>query len=568
MRVGSANPLPRKRRIARLLLAFALVTLCLGSIVGLVINADTHDLATPDNPMGRVQDNLLDLSDIADQLERIELDTRLYRITASDEYLRAAQGATVALNTTALRLQQNHSKDSEESAHAAELTAAAVNLTSALTHVTPDSTKAIREPLLSCSRLVNLMQDDEHRALERREQDQRRIDRYLLVRRITVIGAGTALIIALILILFGIMIRDVARKGNFEAQISEANERLRLSVGRLEQQAAESRILIAARDEVALCQEVKLAQEVTIRYLTQLLPGTAGSLCIINTARQLMESVETWGGVDKVIFDGFAPETCCAIRSGRIRWRKPERSEIQCTHYAGKPPERYVCFPLTAHGETLGILTIELPSAEINHMAEMRESTLISLGEMAAMAISGLHLRQKLESQSIRDGLTGLFNRSFMEVALERELNRAARQTRQVAVMMLDIDHFKQFNDTFGHEAGDVVLREVADAMRLGVRGEDIVCRYGGEEFLIILPEISTTAAVDRAQLLRRIIGDLALRYRGQLLRQITISVGLAMYPDHSDVPEELLRSADHALYAAKHKGRNCVVAADNAIRA
>lgn len=559
MRFASTNPLPRKQRIARLLLAFALFTVCLGSIVALVINADAHDLATTDNP-----DNLLDLSEMAKQLDRIELDARLYRITASEEYLRAAQAATVELNTTALRLQQNHSKESGEPAHAAELTTAAVNLTTALAHVTPDSTKAIRDPLLNCRRVVNLMQDDEQRALDRRVQDKRRNDLYLLVRRVIVIGAGTVLI----LILFGILIRDIGRKSNFEAQISDANERLRLSVERLEQQAAESRILIAARDEVALCQEVKLAQEVTIRYLTQLLPGTAGSLCIINTARQVMESVETWGGVDKVIFDGFAPETCCAIRSGRIRWRKPERSEIQCTHYAGKPPERYVCFPLTAHGETLGILTIELPSPEINHMAEMRESTLISLGEMAAMAISGLHLRQKLESQSIRDGLTGLFNRSFMEVALERELNRAARQTRQVAVMMLDIDHFKQFNDTFGHEAGDVVLREVADAMRLGVRGEDIVCRYGGEEFLIIMPEISTSAAIERAQLLRRIIGDLALRYRGQLLRQITISVGLAMYPDHSDVPEELLRSADHALYAAKHKGRNCVVAADNAIRA
>lgn len=155
-----------------------------------------------------------------------------------------------------------------------------------------------------------------------------------------------------------------------------------------------------------------------------------------------------------------------------------------------------------------------------------------------------------------------------MEIALEREINRANRQGKQVAVMMLDIDHFKQFNDTFGHAAGDIVLREVAECMRLGVRSEDIVCRFGGEEFVVIMPEISTRAAFDRAELLRRMVGDLSLRFHGQPLRQITISIGLAMYPDNSDSPEELLRSADHAMYAAKNKGRNRVVAVDSSLQA
>jgi len=547
-------------------MAFVLLAICMGSIVALVIYAEPHTLPSFSgaNPVNFTQDNLLDLTEVNEELERIELDARLYRITASEEYLRAAQGATVDLNTAVKRLQVRLNSDPAESKNAADLTDAALSLTSSLNKVTPDRTVAIRDPLLNCHTIVNLMQDRERRALDQREQQAQRKDIYLLGRRVLVIAIGAALI----LVLFAFLVRDLLRRGKIEAQVSDANERLRLTVERLEQQASESRLLIAARDEVALCLEVKMAQEVTIRYLAQLLPGTAGSLCIINNSRQLMESVETWGGVDKVIFDGFAPESCCAIRSGKIRWRKPDRSEIHCTHFAGKPPERYVCLPLTAHGETLGILTIELPSAEVAGLAEARESTLISLGEMAAMSISGLHLREKLESQSIRDGLTSLFNRSFMEIALERELTRASRQAKQVAVMMLDIDHFKQFNDTFGHEAGDVVLREVADAMRLGVRGEDIVCRYGGEEFVIIMPEITTRAALERAELLRRMVSDLALRYHGQLLRPVSISVGVAMYPDHSELPEELLRTADHALYAAKHKGRNCVVPADSVIRA
>jgi len=190
----------------------------------------------------------------------------------------------------------------------------------------------------------------------------------------------------------------------------------------------------------------------------------------------------------------------------------------------------------------------------------------VSLAEMAAMTMAGLHLRERLERQSIRDGMTGLFNRSFMEVALERELHRAARQQKDLAVMMVDIDHFKQFNDMFGHEAGDVVLREVAECLRMGVRSEDIACRFGGEEFVIILPEASMAAAMERAELLRQRVEGLDPRFHGQALRQVTVSIGLASAQQNSSVPEELLRAADKAMYAAKHRGRNRVVQADNGV--
>jgi diguanylate cyclase (GGDEF)-like protein len=534
-----------------------------GSIVALVVYADTRSSVSADSPVSRTQDVLLDLAGISQQLDRIELDARLYRATGDDEHLHAAQTAAVALNTAVVRVQQRLADEPDEERRAADMSTAMTTLASAVNHMGA-SPGVVRDQVVNCRRALNLLTDEQRRLLTQRKTDADRSDTYGVVRRTAMIAVGSLLI----LILFGFLIRDLVRRGRIEEQISEANERLRQTVQRLEEQAWSSNLLISARDEVSLCQEVKLAQDTTLRYLGQLLPGTAGSLCIINNSRQLLESVGTWGGVDAVTFDGFPPDTCCAIRSGRIRWRRPERSEVHCTHFAGKPPERYVCIPLTAHGETLGIVTLELPTAEAYVLTESRENPLISLGEMAAMAISGLNLRQNLESQSIRDGMTGLFNRSFMEIALEREMNRAGRQGKQIAVMMLDIDHFKQFNDTFGHEAGDVVLREVAEAMRLGVRSEDIVCRFGGEEFVIILPEITTRAAMDRAELLRRMVGDLALRYRGQPLRQVTISIGLAMFPENSEHPEELLRTADHALYAAKHKGRNRVVSADNSIRA
>lgn len=544
-------------------MAVVLMLIGIGSVVAWVIYADAHNNVLPADTVQHSQDVLLDLAGVSQQIDRIDLDARLYRFTGDEDHLRAAQNATNSLHTLLLRLQSLVGDNSLEEQRAKELTNAEGALTAAVNHLSAKN-GSVRDEVMECRRITALMLDQERSLLTLRQTEQQKRDLFLVIRRITVIVSGTVLILTL----FGFLVRDVIRRGRFEDQISEANERLRLTVQRLEEQAWESRLLIAARDEVSLCLDVQQAEDVTVRYLEQLLPGTGGNVSIVNNSRMALESVATWGGVDKVAFDGFPPETCCAVRSGRLRWRRPERSEVHCTHFAGKAPDRYVCLPLTAHGETLGVITVECPAAEVAAQAERRESTLSSLGEMAAMAIAGLNMRHKLESQSIRDGLTGLFNRTFMEVALEREMSRATRQGKQVAVMMIDIDHFKQFNDSFGHEAGDVVLREVAEAMRLGVRGEDIVCRYGGEEFIVILPEIATHAAMERAELLRRLVSDLALRYHGQPLRQVTISVGVAMFPDNSDDADELLRSADHAMYAAKHKGRNRVVVADSTIRA
>jgi len=216
-----------------------------------------------------------------------------------------------------------------------------------------------------------------------------------------------------------------------------------------------------------------------------------------------------------------------------------------------------VCIPLAAQGDTLGFVYLTFPTKEIADLANSRMPRVQEMVELASMAIAGLNLRSKLESQSIRDGLTNLFNRHFMEIALERELHRATRRQVSLAVMMLDIDHFKMFNDTYGHEAGDVVLRAVGQCFQQSVRSEDIVCRYGGEEFVIILPEISEELALERANTIRRNVNGLRMKFKGEPLRPITISAGLAMFPDPARDTADLLRKADHALYDAKHAGRD-----------
>jgi diguanylate cyclase (GGDEF)-like protein len=165
-----------------------------------------------------------------------------------------------------------------------------------------------------------------------------------------------------------------------------------------------------------------------------------------------------------------------------------------------------------------------------------------------------------LRVQSIRDPLTGLFNRRYMEESLERELKRAARSSQSVAVLMLDIDHFKRFNDTFGHQAGDSLLRALGEFLRKRTRGQDVACRYGGEEFAIILVSASIDAAGRRAELLREELKTLHVEHAGRSLGNVTFSIGISLFPIHGGTTDKLISVADQALYRAKNEGRDRVV--------
>jgi len=168
-------------------------------------------------------------------------------------------------------------------------------------------------------------------------------------------------------------------------------------------------------------------------------------------------------------------------------------------------------------------------------------------------------LQIALQELAVRDGLTSLYNRRYLDETLEREVSRARREGNPLSLVMLDIDHFKRVNDTYGHQAGDEVLRVLAGTLMADIRTEDIACRYGGEEFLILLPGMPLASAMERAERWRQSVEALSIAH-GHLAIRFTISLGVAAYPEHGKTPDDLTRCADQALYRAKHEGRNRVV--------
>lgn len=173
-------------------------------------------------------------------------------------------------------------------------------------------------------------------------------------------------------------------------------------------------------------------------------------------------------------------------------------------------------------------------------------------------------IEELLHDQSIRDPLTGLFNRRYMERALEREIRRARRFSQPLGIVMSDIDHFQRFNNTYGHEAGDVVLRKMGLFLQTNIRSSDIACRYGGEELMMILPQSSLDDTFARAEHLRQAVKQLYLEIHYQALGAITISIGVACFPEHGQTGAEVIQAADAALYRAKAKGRDRVVRAES----
>jgi len=358
---------------------------------------------------------------------------------------------------------------------------------------------------------------------------------------------------------------DITKRKQEEQMLAEAHEKLNAALRKAEEQAHDSTKLTELVDILQSCQTVEEAYAIAASVLNGTFSSPAGALCITSSSRNIVEAVSVWG-TDPATERAFGPDHCWALRRGKINRVKDAGSPMRCPHVQGFPADGYLCAPLAAQGETLGVLYLELPPTDSSAGADpvnVLERQVTAVGERLSLALANLRLREALQRQSIRDTLTGLYNRRFMEESLERELGRAARNNLPVSMIMMDIDHFKRFNDSFGHQAGEALLRALGEFLNHRTRGQDVACRYGGEELALILAGASVESSCKRAQILRHEMRQLQVQHAGQAMGAITLSMGVAAFPTHATNAETLVKAADDALYRAKKEGRDRIVLAE-----
>lgn len=344
----------------------------------------------------------------------------------------------------------------------------------------------------------------------------------------------------------------VADRVESERQLQVANAELQRNGDILRERGDAIELLggMAHRMQAARTDE-ELAAIIRV-FVPRVLPGLPGVLFAHNNSRNLLSPLASWGDIADPP-DGFAPDQCWALRRGQSHSITEPGEDIVCGHASAD--EIYHCEPLLAAGEVIGVLYLH------GRVGAESRFPLTVLTENIASALVNHRLQRSLREQTIRDPLTGLFNRRYMEEALKLEIARAARSGAPLSLIMCDVDHFKRFNDEFGHDAGDAVLQAVAAEMRSHFRDGDVVCRFGGEEFTIIAPGTSAEALANRVELVRQAIGELNVRHNGRRLGATSMSFGVASAaPDMAKDGSTLVQAADAALYQAKRDGRNRIV--------
>ncbi len=350
-------------------------------------------------------------------------------------------------------------------------------------------------------------------------------------------------------------------------ELAEINQTLEL---RVEERTRELALINEMRTLLQASISTQEAYQLIGQVLQKLFPQDCGALYICRNDLNLLEAAATWGEPLRSE-ERFTTHNCWGLRRGQVYIMEDNQIGLPCPHVQKPLPCCTLCIPLTAQGAILGILHLQTPEGNSEHSSlhsstilEAKKQLAVSVGDQIALSLSNLNMQLTLQQQAIHDPLTGLYNRRYMAESLARELRRTKRKNLPLSVMMMDIDYFKTFNDTYGHETGDAVLREVGAFLLKNVRSEDIICRYGGEEFLLILPETPLESVLERANEIREGITRITISNRGQTASRISVSIGVACFPEHGESGPDLIRAADTALYQAKGAGRNQLIIYDN----
>lgn len=321
----------------------------------------------------------------------------------------------------------------------------------------------------------------------------------------------------------------------------------------VEDRTREIELLQRLANMLAACNSLSEAQQVVQDVIPRMLGDINGSVSMMRASRNQLEVKLDWGG-EWPGSKAFAPDECWALRKGKFHLANDKFTTLPCSHMRDVGNDQTLCIPLIAHGNTIGMMHLYMHNQEVS---EEQLQLAFTICEQLGLALANLTLQEKLREQAVRDTLTGLHNRRFLEESIDHELMRAQRHNQPLSLLMLDMDHFKRFNDNFGHDAGDYVLKALSSLLVNGVRGEDMVCRVGGEELCVVLPNTNGEAAMEVADKLCNQVRDLHLDFHGQSLGKLTLSIGVATYPLDAEDYASLMKLADVALYEAKENGRD-----------
>ncbi len=346
--------------------------------------------------------------------------------------------------------------------------------------------------------------------------------------------------------------------------IAESNMELNLSISQLKKRTDEMLLLNQMSEILQACESEEESFKVLERFCNKLFCEGSGYFTVLNNSKIMLSVIFSWGG-GKPEADEFHHNKCWAIRRGKVNMVEDPLKDPLCPHIKERPGAVYFCIPIIAKTELVGMLHLAVDASVTDKMDSKEKMVYIAAKQMLAISmlehyapcLINIRLVETLKLQSIKDSLTGLYNRRYLEGSVDREISRVERRGLEIGIIMLDVDHFKSFNDIYGHATGDAVLTALGSYLQNSIREEDIACRYGGEEFVLIMPEASLEVAYERAERIREgIKKEVTVTGRSEMLN-ISVSLGVSVYPKHGKNSSELIGKADSALYKAKAGGRD-----------
>ena len=353
---------------------------------------------------------------------------------------------------------------------------------------------------------------------------------------------------------------DITKQKNTEKELANTQIILSNRVQELEKRNQEMRVLSDMLTMLQFVADMDEAYSVIGQHLNQLFDLYHGELLTLDEIKQELLVRYSWGDTFR-LRDAFQLNDCWALRTGKPFFSEENNTPLHCHHIQPGISSSLFCVPVMIDASTMGCISI---ASLANHarITEDNRRLILAVADQIGLALTNIKLKQHLREQAIHDGLTGLYNRLYLEETFERELYRLERNNQPLSVLMIDLDHLKGINDIYGHAAGDAALRELGKLIKKNIRASDMPCRYGGDEFILVMPETKLDTAVRRAERIADAFRHLSIPFGTQTLGDFSLSIGVASAPVHGHTRQDLLDAADKALYDAKNSGRDRVVSA------